>query len=467
MLTCQFIEFSRLSALYIDLLKKRPISVIAVLVIAFTLTWKSYSSGSWRNNRSIIHDITSYYSYLPAAFIYDDFKFNYRYDLPQDEPVDHLWVNESGDTVFQKMSIGLAYFYTPTFLVAHWYTKNYTDHNANGFSKPYQMALNINTLLFGLISSLVLWALGNRLFGDLITAISLIMLYLGTNLMYYISCAPGLSHPYSLLLISLIYLFSLYYYDKPKRSLFWLICFIAGLAVLVRPTNLILCLFPILLGLLPQNRKVLFDSLKQVNLLLIGAFLFLLPWIPQFIYWKFATGHFIFYSYDQEGFFFTKPHIIEGLFGYRKGWLVYSPMMILAILGLFLNKNYSQLKKPLLIILPLFIFIVFSWWCWWYGGSFGSRVMVETYPLLFIGLLGFTKWVIRSSWIVKIPSIAVISFFLLLNFHQTRQYTIGMMHWDSMTKEAYWSIFMEDTPPSNFQELLDHPDYKKAMKEGE
>lgn len=467
MLLYLYIKFNHLSVLFIELIKKRPISVLAMLLIAFTLSWKSYTSGSWRSNRSIIHDITSYYSYLPAAFIYQDFKFNYRYDLPQDEPVDHLWVNEKGDTVFQKMSIGLSYFYTPSFLIAHWYTSNFSDHNANGFSKPYQMALNINTLFFGLLSLLIMWSLGNRLFGDLVTAISLILLYLGTNLMYYIACAPGLSHPYSMLLIALVMLFTLFLYENGKRYYFYLICFFVGLAVLVRPTNAILCLFPLIYGLHGKNRTLTIELLKQPASLLVGALLFLLPWIPQMIYWKYATGSYIFYSYDQEGFFFNKPHIIDGLLGYRKGWLVYSPMMALALLGLFINRSYSTIKKTLVWIFPPFIFIVFSWWCWWYGGSFGSRVMIETYPLLFIGLAGFTKELIQSKWYIKIPSSLLICFLLLLNFHQTRQYTIGMMHWDSMTKEAYWSIFMQDTPPDGFQELLKHPDYKLAMKEGE
>lgn len=467
MLPYLYKKFNLPLALFIELIKKRPVSILAVCLISFTLVWKSYSSGSWRNNRSIIHDITSYYSYLPAAFIYQDFKFNYRYDLPADEPVDHLWVNEKGDTVFQKMSIGLSYFYMPTFFIAHWYTLHFTDHNANGFSKPYQMALNMNTLFFGLLSLLVLWSLGNKLFSDTVTAISLILLYLGTNLMYYISCAPGLSHPYSLLLVSLMLLFSIHFYESKKRSYFYLICFVVGLAVLVRPTNAILALFPLIYGLNKNNRVLTISTLRQAKPLLIGAMLFLLPWIPQVVYWKYATGSFIFYSYDQEGFFFNKPHIIEGLIGYRKGWLVYSPMMVLALVGLFVSRSYSTIKKPLMLIFPLFMFVVFSWWCWWYGGSFGSRVMIETYPFLLIGLASFVQLILSKKWYIKLPATFVISFFLLLNFHQTRQYTIGMMHWDSMTKEAYWSIFMEDTPPDNFQDLLEHPDYKKAMIEGE
>ena len=311
-------------------IRSYPLSVIAVILIGLFLMLQAYKVGSWRTNRSIIHDITSYYSYLPAAFIYDDFEFNYRYELPQDEPLDHLWVNTRGDSVFQKMSVGLSYFYFPTFIVAHWYTKNFTDHNANGFSKPYQMALNINTLLFGLLGLLVCIVLLTRLFGDLIAAISLLLLYTGTNLLYYISGAPGLSHPYSFLLVGLMILMTIYYYQKPKLRNLAFLALILGLMVLVRPTNAILGLFPLLYGLSRSKRDVLKGIFSKPLNYIVFLICFFLPWVPQFMYWYYATGNLFFYSYDQEGFFFNKPHVMDGLFSYRKGWLVYTPIMVLA-----------------------------------------------------------------------------------------------------------------------------------------
>ncbi len=465
MLNCLYIKFKHPLTLFIKIIKNSPFSALAVVLIAILLVLQSYRIGTWRTNRSIIHDITSYYSYLPAAIIYKDFEFNYRYSLPENEPLDHVWVNTRGDSVFQKMSIGLAYFYSPTFILAHWYTKNFTAFNANGFSKPYQMAMNINTLIFGLLGLLVCWMLCRKLFNDVVAAICLICLYAGTNLLYYISGAPGLSHPYSFLLISLIYLLSILFYTSPKRYLLFIISILIGLAVLVRPTNAILCLFPLLYGF--SHKKVLIKLLSDYRNYLLFCIGFAICWIPQFIYWKYASGHFFFYSYDEEGFFFSKPHILDGLFSYRKGWLLYTPMMAFAIIGLFINKRNAALKKPLIMIFPIFLFVVFSWWCWWYGGSFGSRVMIESYPLLIVGLGGFIEYVIRAKWLFKIPLGLCLIFCIYLNFNQTWQYSLGMLHWDSMSKNAYWSIFLKETPPDNFQELLEHPDYKTAMKEGE
>ena len=46
------------------------------------------------------------------------------------------------------------------------------------------------------------------------------------------------------------------------------------------------------------------------------------------------------------------------------------------------------------------------------------------------------------------------------------QYREGSIHWDSMTKEAYWASFGKLHIPKNFEKMLKHPDYDKA-KEGE
>lgn len=437
------------------------------MVVCVLLLIKSYQIGSWRNNRSIIHDITSYYCYLPAAFIYDDFTFNYRYQLPENEPLDHVWVNVKGDTVFQKMSVGMSYFYAPSFLIAHWYTKYFTNYNANGFSKPYQMAMNMNTLFFGLLSVFLTALLALRFFEDHVAAAVTLLMFAATNLLYYISGAPGMTHPYSYFLLVLLYLFTLEYFRSKKPWQFMFLAFCIGLMALVRPTNLILALFPLLYGLNPENRKTLMSAFRQPFNYILFAFFFLIPWVPQFIYWDYATGDWLFYSYDEERFFFNKPHVFDGLFSYRKGWFVYTPVMAVAALGLLFTKKYRAHRWPLLVIFPLFAFVVFSWWCWWYGGSLGSRAMIEFYPFMLLGLGVVVQFTIDVKWYAKIPLVAVLLFTMVLNFNQTTQYSIGMLHWDSMSKASYWSIFLKDTPPDNFNELLEAPDYKKAIKEGE
>ncbi|MFO7610005.1 MAG: hypothetical protein R6X35_12570, partial [Candidatus Krumholzibacteriia bacterium] len=63
-----------------------------------------------------------------------------------------------------------------------------------------------------------------------------------------------------------------------------------------------------------------------------------------------STGQFVFNSYMEEGFFFLKPKFFHGLFSYRKGWLVYSPVMTMAIIGfIWMRYKVSSLFFPLLL----------------------------------------------------------------------------------------------------------------------
>jgi hypothetical protein len=194
---------------------------------------------------------------------------------------------------------------------------------------------------------------------------------------------------------------------------------------------------------------------------LIGLVLF-----PQLLYWKMNTGDWIYYSYNDEGFFFNDPRIWEGLFSFRKGWLVYSPIMILSLFGMLtlFNREYAPKFK---LVVPLFLglnlYIVFSWWCWWYGGSFGSRPMIDTMAIMSIPFAGFVA--VMSNWkITKILTTFLIVAFIGLSQFQTLQYRRGIIHWDSMSKDTYKMIFGKLHVPEGFGAALNTPNYDAAKK---
>jgi hypothetical protein len=192
---------------------------------------------------------------------------------------------------------------------------------------------------------------------------------------------------------------------------------------------------------------------------------FLLPWVPQFLYNIYFTDQLFFYSYNDEGFFFNNPQIINGLFSYRKGWLIYTPLMAFAIAGLpVLFHKHKQLAWPLAIYTSLNMFIIFSWWCWWYGGSYGQRPMIDSYGLMAIPMAYTFQWALSGhKW--KIAGFTVVIFLLIgLNQFQIRKYRKGSIHFADMTGKAYWHSFMSVRPRSGFYDLLETPDYSKAKQ---
>jgi len=94
----------------------------------------------------------------------------------------------------------------------------------------------------------------------------------------------------------------------------------------------------------------------------------------------------------------------------------------------------------LLGFLALLIYIFSSWWMWFYGGSFGCRVMIEFYSffaILFIDALQFFEKIILRKIFISFVFIMIIICQI-----QTYQYRYNHIHWSEMNKERYWKVFM-------------------------
>ena len=345
----------------------------AVVLIIFC------TSKYWETKPVIDWDITQYYSYLPATFIYQDYAFSDPDTLWQQAHLKFTPIADGSGIQPVKMTYGVATLYAPFFLAAHTYSKNSSDFSPNGFSIPYKFALLLSSLTFALIG---LWFFGRWLlnfFSPLVSLSTTVVLFAGTNLAYYTLVEP-MSHVYGFALFSILLFFINKYLKGQKTWMAITFGFITGFLVLIRLTNLILLIFPALLlyiNLKTLNRKAFLKHLLIV--ILIGV----IVWVPQFVYWKHMTGKLLFYSYNEEGFFFSDPEIWKGLFSYRKGWFVYSPLLFLTIPGfilLFLKNKKLTLASGITLVTGLWV--TFSWWCWWYGGGLGARAMIEYLPIM-------------------------------------------------------------------------------------
>jgi hypothetical protein len=106
-------------------------------------------------------------------------------------------------------------------------------------------------------------------------------------------------------------------------------------------------------------------------------------------YWKYATGHWLFYSYGQEGFNFAHPVIGKLLFSVEKGWFVYLPLAFLAVAGWVAAKRKLGAYFPAIVLFAVLnLWVIASWHDWGYGGSFATRPLVESSPLVALGVAG-------------------------------------------------------------------------------
>lgn len=123
---------------------------------------------------------------------------------------------------------------------------------------------------------------------------------------------------------------------------------------------------------------------------------------PQLLYWHTATGHWFLYSYGNESFYWSSPQLGNFLFSVRKGLFFWSPVLLLALLGMIIAyKKREKLYTGLMIFFIVIIYVSSAWWMWFYGGSFGQRVVVDFMCLfaVFIAVLlhRLEEWRQQSS----------------------------------------------------------------------
>lgn len=444
---------------------RRPISlsfVVILLMAAFMLLRMCNAHRYSDPSHVIAWDVVSYYSYLPATFIEHDLTLSFT----EGEHTGTYWPETLADgRKVVKTSMGLSIMYCPFFLAAHVLAPAF-GYPSDGFSTPYAFALMLAGLVYCILGLLLLRRLLLRHFPEWVTALTLLIVGLCTNLYWYSVYEAPMSHAFSFCLFALFAVLTERWHQRPNVWHSIATGLTLGLISLIRPTNALVVVYFLLYGI---QSKATFGQKWHLlthswwKLLLAGAAT-LLVWAPQLAYWHYNTGQWFFYSYgNNERFFFTDPKLIQGLFGFRKGWLVYTPVMLFSLTGLVpLWYRYRTYFLAIAVFLVLNLYVVFSWWCWWYGGSCGMRALIESYALLAIPLAAWIEWVADRKRLLRWVLVLLLAATAALSaFHNVR-YIHGSIHWDSMTRAAYFDSFFQSHPSKNFQSLLEEPDYEAA-----
>lgn len=420
-----------------------------------------------------------YYAYLPAAFIYGDigeyafaeehFK---NYEISGD--IYQLMQTEDGRR-FPIYNIGLAVVWAPAFLLTHGITLATGVAPADGMSYPYQLMVVLMSLLFAWLGLLYLRRFLLLFFADLVVGLLLLGIGLGTNLFYYVVEAPDMTHGYLFALYGIfLYCFArlvgygrsptAYAEDTPdtedtKSPRKWLVyCgLLAGLMCLIRSSEIVVFALPAFYGL--RNWATLQRNFRR-TLPIFG--LALAVFSIQLIYYKAGTGSWWQNGYAGLGFDWFFPHLYEGFLGYRRGWLVYTPLMVFALLGIgWLRRGWLL---PVLIFTVANCYLLFSWHIWWYGDTFGSRPVVQSYALLALPLGALLAWILgaaagaeqrvkgareeRTSAVRRLlPPLLLFAFipFIAFNLFQHWQYNQRILPLDFVNKTYYWHVFGKTT----------------------
>jgi len=441
-------------------LRKSP-SRTAVFLSGLFLLLVVVGGQKFRDDKVLKQDIVQYYSYLPATFIYQDLSMSYARTSPFWK--DKIWGYMTPEGAYvQKYTIGLAILYTPFFLAGH-ATAHLTAAPPDGYSWPYEVWLQIGSVIYLLIGLFILRKLLLRYFNEWVTALTLLTLVFATNLFYYSVAQGPMPHAYIFCLLSLFLHLTVRFHESPTwKTAFWL-SLAGGMIVLVRPNHLLVWMIPVLYGWSSTKWNWWKAHWQKILIWPVGIFLVVLP---QLLYWHHFTDQWVFYTYGKEGFYFDQPALFQAWFGFRKGWLVYTPVMLLSLIGLvFLRRFAHSWTWAVLAFFVASTYVLVSWWCWWYGGSFGQRAFIDLFPVLAFGLASLLS-VAYARMRFWLPVVGLIGLFALVNAFQTWQFTKGIIHHDAMTAAAYKASFGKTAMPDGYEALLDPPDYDATL-EGE
>lgn len=417
-----------------------------------------------RPNNCLSYDVYGYYLYLPATLKYSDPYLRDRSWLEetnqfyQNTPsLYQIWNQPETDKFVIRYPMGFATIFLPHYLIADMLASplGFPD---DGFSKPYQYAIFLGHILYVVLGFVFFRRVLREFFSEKLTSFLLLLLFFGTNFFFTSIHSVGMAHGYLFLFYSLILLFTIKWHRNPTWLSSLILGAAMGIACLCRASEVLVVIIPILWGVFDRPSAIKKWKLIKNNwpkfLSVVGVFIFC--GVPQLIYYKIMTGHFFIDSYNNpgEGFDLLSPHTMNFLFSFRKGWYVYSPVMIFATIGIFLLwKTKKSIALGFTLFTVITIYLLSSWTCWWYAGSFGQRAMVQSYPIYFLALGFLIERISSSKWVLN--SFLGLSFcFIFLNLFQSWQASNGLIHLSLTTKESYLANFMSLSPVENYEDLL-------------
>ena len=423
-------------------------------LVFFVCLYLVFSNFYHQVGQTLSYDVYGYYLYLPLTFIYGDLGMqnpDLVYELMEKYHSSGIFyqghLTESGNYVM-KYTMGQSILYAPFFFIGHLIAQ-FTSYPSDGFSKPYEMSVFIGGIVYTLIGVYFFTKVLLHFFEEKIALLVLLVVLFGTNYLLHTSMFSQnpMTHNTLFSCYAIIVWMTIKWYENQKWKTIVYLGLVCGLVTLIRPTEIVCVFIPLLWNAwskesLNAKLKLLKSNYKQIVTfsLLIFCVISL-----QLIYFKIYTGSFFFSEYsgnNGEGLDLFPPHTLNTLFSFRKGWLIYTPIMVFSLLGFrSLHKRNKAIFWSLFIYFSVNLWFVSSWSNWWYASSFSQRALIPSYIVLGISFGYFLLYLKEQRMVFKSVIVGVLTLLLFLNLFQIYQYKLGILHGDRMSKDYYFRTF--------------------------
>ena len=310
---------------------------VGVAIFMFCIAWIAVFLKAQLLDRDIniiISDARSYYVYLPSVIIDGDLDFSNQIQALK-EPL-LLEEQEPGSFALNKYPIGMALTLLPIFLIAH--TLSVVVHTLigqawltpNGYSFLYQfLAVDMVMATWVTIMIMIDRIVVRHFRVDSRFAFTAILVYwIGSHYLYYFFREPLMVHIVSTFWVVIV----IYFCQEAISQIQWyhypFLTFGLSMAVICRPTNIAI-LAPV--NVHPLSAIFRYSKSPKMMWGLSLSVLGLLPVFIQMLNWRIMSGQYLYYSYQNEGFNWTRPMLLQTLFSFRHGLFFWSPIVLFAV----------------------------------------------------------------------------------------------------------------------------------------
>lgn len=343
-----------------------------------------------------------YYSYLPTLLIDHDLQFANQYASLRGIKRDADGQSARPVRNSNKFAIGSAILWMPFFLIGHLLAILF---NAAGYSIAldgtgyiYQAPTMIGSILYGFAGVLLVYRSCSRFFSKSSSVSAAILIWLATNIIYYMIAEPSMSHACSFFAAALFLELWLRYRPLPSLRQWIFMGMAGGLVALVRLADITWLALPFLNALWAMRKDITNRLGHQLAGFLAFGAAALIIFTPQLLLWYLLSGTGTNYPNSGGYFHWLSPKIFNVLFSFRHGLYLWHPVLLLATSGwVLLYRRDRSLPVLLALMFAAQLYLISSWYGWFGGHSFGSRMLISSLPALALGLAAVIDWASRRN----------------------------------------------------------------------
>jgi hypothetical protein len=280
------------------------------------------------------------------------------------------------------------------------------DHARDGYFNPYQRAVGLGSLIYGMAALVLIYLLLRREHTPHVSLLATLAVAAGGVAAWYMSIDATWSHAVSMFATTA---FVGYWMVRPRpRSprTALILGLLAGFMALTRWQNGLFLVLPAadaVAGLWQaRHRDRARAWLREQASFAAGC---LAGFLPQLIFWRVARGGWFDMPASEHAVGWTSPYALDTLFHTDRGLFTWTPLLGLGVLGLVLAARRQP--RSLLLLLALLLQVWVNGTVWWGDHGFGARRFENSTLLFAAGLAVIVEQIRRrplaGAYLLVVP----------------------------------------------------------------